>query len=264
MNSPLSINQLLRYFRHYHQKDYSFGGHSHMYSEITIVLKGRFEVTYDDTIITLKENTLMIYDEDVFHRNRIISSEDAVVLVYHFKTDDIPPGEKARIYELNESNLNLVNIIAEESDKNAAKLEGASFMAETFNYQAKKLLEILLIRLIEKEPFADFQHHPESEIFNSAVSYMKDNISGNLSIHEIAQHCQTNDTNLKNIFRKHTGNGVIAHFSHMKIAAAKKLIKEGFSIGETSDVLGYSSQAYLTLCFKKETGMTPLEYKKEM
>ena len=100
-------------------------------------------------------------------------------------------------------------------------------------------------------------------IFNSAVSYMKDNISENLSIAEIAKHCKTNDTNLKTIFRKHTGNGVIAHFFHMKISAAKKLIKEGCSIGETSDILGYSSQGYLTLCFKKETGMTPLEYKKE-
>lgn len=53
-----------------------------------------------------------------------------------------------------------------------------------------------------------------------------------------------------------------AYFPHMKIHAAKRMLGEGMSIGETSDRLGYSSQAYMSLCFKKKMGVSPLAYKK--
>lgn len=265
MDNPLYINELLRYYRYHHQNDYVFGGHSHTFWEINIVAKGLFEVTYDDTIITLKENMLMIYEADIFHRSRVISSDDAEVFVYHFITEDIPRDKKVRIYELNKNDVNLVNIIAEEAERNAKNIINHSLPALTadeFNYQTKKLLEILLIRLINDEKIPDLQKHPEEKLYNTAISHMKNNMEKNITIYEIAKNCHTSETQLKTIFKKFTGNGVISHFSHMKINAAKRLLKEGLSVGEVSEILGYSSQAYMSLCFKKETGMTPLQYKK--
>ncbi|MBQ7036382.1 MAG: helix-turn-helix transcriptional regulator [Clostridia bacterium] len=91
---------------------------------------------------------------------------------------------------------------------------------------------------------------------------MKQNLEKSLTISEIAKHCHVSDTKLKTIFQHFTGTGIISYFSSLKISEAKKLLKSGASVYETSVQLGYSSQAYFSICFKKATGMTPLQYKK--
>ena len=54
----------------------------------------------------------------------------------------------------------------------------------------------------------------------------------------------------------------MSHYSNMKINMAKSMLEEGMSVGEVSNALGYSSQAYLTTVFKKATGITPRNFKK--
>lgn len=262
MNNPLNVNTFHTYYRYNHSGDYCFDGHTHAAWEINVVTKGVLNVTYDDRIIPLRENMLMIYESEVFHRNRVLSPEGAELFVYHFYTDDIPRQNKARVYELDEKNLALIRLIADEAEKNAKEIENNSVRVTELNYQSVKLLEILLMRLTEKENAVHFERHPDERLYRTAISFMKDNISRNICIDDVARHCLVSPTKIKKVFCKFAGSGIMTHFSHMKINAAKRMLREGMSIGEISDRLGYSSQAYMSLCFKKKMGISPLAYKK--
>ena len=63
------------------------------------------------------------------------------------------------------------------------------------------------------------------------------------------------------LFRQNTQTGVIDYFCHLKIDAARQMIREGgFNFTQISDTLGYSSIHYFSRQFKQITGMTPTEY----
>lgn len=262
MDKPLSLDLFQKYYHYNHSGDYYFSGHTHDTWEINVVTKGSLGVTYDDQVITLQENMLIICENDVFHRNRVLTPEGAELFVFHFYADGIPHQKDAKVYELDEKNLVLVQLIAEEAEKKAERIENNSLHTSNLNYQSTRLLEILLMRLIEHENASVSETHPDEKIYKSAIRFMNDNISQTLTIDDIAIHCHISPSKLKAIFSEFAGSGVISRFSQMKIDIAKQLLKEGMPISEVSERLGYSSQAYMSLCFKKQTGLSPLAFKK--
>ena len=94
------------------------------------------------------------------------------------------------------------------------------------------------------------------------MSEIRIDIATKNDIAEIAKACGTSPTRLKCIFTKYSGLGVHKYFVSLKINVAAQLIKSGMTVTEISERLGFSSQGYFSLAFKRETGMSPTEYKK--
>lgn len=263
MDCPLQVTEFRSFFHSYHKSNYTFDGHTHSALELYYVADGELETTYDDQLITLKKNMLIIYENDVFHRSRVLSDNGAETFAFHFYSVDIPHQKHARVYELSENNTALIKLLIEEAEKNKMKYDNSNAIySKNLNYQAEKLLEVLLIRLINDQNIVDIKQHPDQKIFKAAINYLKENINKNLTIDDVSKTCHISNTKLKNVFKYFTGNGVMTHFSDMRINTVKKLIDEGYSIGEISERMGYSSQAYLCTCFKKKIGISPIQYKK--
>jgi len=67
---------------------------------------------------------------------------------------------------------------------------------------------------------------------------------------------------LSNLFSEIEGTTIEKYFIAQKIERVKELLKyDELSISQIADQLGYSSVAYLSNQFKKETGLTPSFYK---
>ena len=80
----------------------------------------------------------------------------------------------------------------------------------------------------------------------------------------IEQICKDNiigRSQLQKLFKERCGLGIIEYFSHMKINAAKEMIRTNrMNFTQISEHLGYTSIHYFSRQFKKTTGMTPTEY----
>lgn len=259
------MNSLLfdSYYHYNHSKDFYFNGHTHASREINVVTRGVLNVTYDDRIITLKKNMLMIYESEVFHRSRVMSSDGVELLVYQFYTDDIPHHNEAQVFQLDENNLALIRIITEEAEKNPTEVQHNLVQANDLNELSVKLLEILLTRLTENKIPVNYEKNPDERLYKKAITFMKKNLYRNICIDDVANYCLVSPSKIKNVFSEFAGSGVITHFSYMKFNEAKRMLREDMPIGVISEKLGYSSQAYFSLCFKKFTGVSPLKYKKE-
>ena len=262
MKSPVEFEKFDTYYHYHHNRDYCFEGHSHKNWEINIVTKGVLSVTYDDRVITLKKNMMLVCEGDTFHRNRVVSSDGVELFVYQFTVSSIPHRKNPRVYKLDEKSLFLVDMLCEEAEKNSGVTADGAIKSKTLNYQASKYMELLLIRLMENETNVYYEAHPDEKLYKAAINFMKDNIDKNICIGDIANHCHVSPTKIKTLFSEFTGEAIMTHFYNMKINMAKKLLAEGMSAGEVSDALGYSSQAYLTTVFKKATGLCPKNFKK--
>ena len=66
---------------------------------------------------------------------------------------------------------------------------------------------------------------------------------------------------LQKIFQEQHQCGAMDFFSRLKIAYARQLIRENqMNFTQISEFLGYSSIHYFSRQFKKEMGMSPMEY----
>jgi len=95
------------------------------------------------------------------------------------------------------------------------------------------------------------------------IDVMKENISKNLTVSDIALMCNMSASNLKKIFSQYSRTGVMKYFNTLKIKRAITMLSSGNRICEIASELGFEEQNYFSAVFKRITGYSPLSYKKK-
>jgi len=132
-------------------------------------------------------------------------------------------------------------------------------------HMVKNYLELLLLDIcIAGRPglLAPRRHDSHEEIYTGIVEYMQNNVCANISVDDLCHVFGVSRTTLKIIFSKYTQSGVMKYFLLMKINKSKELLAQGLQVREVAEKLSFSSQNYFCSAFKRETGLTPLEYRK--
>lgn len=93
--------------------------------------------------------------------------------------------------------------------------------------------------------------------------YIKDNIEQDLTREEIAQQFFMSKDYISHIFKKETGVSLISAINEEKIKRAKELLlTSSASVSEIATNLGITNFSYFTRIFKKDTGVSPQEFRK--
>jgi len=102
-----------------------------------------------------------------------------------------------------------------------------------------------------------------SEIIVKSQEYIKKNYSDkDISLHTVAKEVSISPNHFSTIFSRETGETFISYITGVRIEQAKKLLKT--TQLRTSDVgyeVGYNDTQYFSYVFKKQTGMTPKEFR---
>ncbi len=117
------------------------------------------------------------------------------------------------------------------------------------------------LSLGEKANVSEETVSTSSEQFAIAVQYMKSNISVPLSIDDIAKKCHLSRSGIQRLFLHYAGISPHKYFLTLKINQAKKMLIAGVSVNDISNLLGFSTQAYFSSSFKRETGTSPSEFR---
>lgn len=152
--------------------------------------------------------------------------------------------EEAGLYSLN---IELGEVEIKE-DLSAEALKKINAALQSLGFE---IIDDRKSRLIEKIKNAIVQliHHQDEGI--------KINLSEHLS-HKL--HYDYN--HLSNLFSEIEGTTIEKYFIAQRIEKVKELLKyDELSLSEIADRLGYSSVAYLSNQFKKQTGLSPSFYK---
>lgn len=101
----------------------------------------------------------------------------------------------------------------------------------------------------------------EDTVVNEIMDLLGKNIYGKLDMNTICQEIHYGKTYLSTRFKSETGLSVMEYYTKLKIAEAKKLIRErNYNITQVANLLMFSDPHYFSRIFKKHTGMTPREY----
>ncbi|HZR44840.1 MAG TPA: AraC family transcriptional regulator [Ktedonobacteraceae bacterium] len=103
-----------------------------------------------------------------------------------------------------------------------------------------------------------------SYLVNKARRYIDEHIADPLSLKSIASALDVNPGYLSHLFKREKSQSITDYIHERKIDEAKRLLKyTNLSIVDVALRLHFTSQSYLTVIFKKYTGMTPTRYRSE-
>lgn len=96
------------------------------------------------------------------------------------------------------------------------------------------------------------------------IDYIYEHLHEKLTINELARFSDLNASYLSKLFLKETGVSVKTFIINAKIDTAKNMLKHSdFSYLDISLALGFSTQSAFISVFKKNTGMTPKQYREK-
>ena len=119
----------------------------------------------------------------------------------------------------------------------------------------------MVMDFTERVRQAKLPENLSSKVF-SAVQFIADHAHESVGIDDVAHHVGMSRSALTRRFKAETGKTVNEHIIETKIRDAKRLLRySDMSYGEIAATLAFSSQAYFQTVFKRETGLTPGEYR---
>lgn len=253
----INVKSLITAFDDIRPKNFYFSGEMHDFWELVCVLSGTAAATADERVYNLSSGDILFHKPLEFHRIWSADGTTPHILIISFEAEGegmkyfreksfaLSAAECERIADINGA---FRNILSGNSDKyflNEAAVRFEEFLLGLYGRKHGRTV-------VKDKTAADFEQ---------IVSYMNSRAEENLVLSDIAKGCNLSVSNLKRIFHIYSDVGVMKYFASVKIRRAMKLIEAGESIAETAEKLGFSSTNYFHNVFKRETGMTPREYK---
>ena len=267
-NCPLpreiNVTALVSAFRVQRDHDYYFSGEQHDFYELVYVVRGKAGITAGDRVYVLEQGQCVLHPPMEFHR---VWAEDATspeLIILSFYAKQMPPAIGGR-YCMSPS----VRVLIEEwMDENVRVFTHENILVTgILDYAGARrqlsMLELVLAELFSSDPAPGRVHSGSAGAYTEIVRTMKEHLGQPLTIEQLSNLCHMSKSNLKRIFLRYSGMGVIGYFNRMKINRACELLVQGESVGNTARVLGFSDQNYFSTVFRRITGLSPSAYAKQ-
>ena len=104
----------------------------------------------------------------------------------------------------------------------------------------------------------------QNSLVTLCCQYIREHIHERIFLQDIADTFSVSPNYLSQLFKKYMDVGISEYIAGQKVAESKKLLKEtNLKIYEISDRLGFESAFYFSKVFKKNTGMSPKDYRNQ-
>ncbi len=272
VNKEFEIYEFYSAFDRICEEGFMFKGESHDFWEIVYVIDGSIIVTADERVVKLSKNQILFHHPMEFHTQSVQSSGGAHIFIMSFsvkgnfmdkfskKIIRLKPGLLKELMTILDflRDYNQTTGVAPSPVAFLSKLESDRVFAQKLtNMTENFLLNISSVQ--SEEPLV---LSSETKIYRDAMNIIDDNLSKNLTVAEIAKMCNVSEAYLKKIFTKYVGIGIHSCVLKAKLTYAKQLLDSGVSVSRVAEKLSFSTANYFSVVFRRETGMSPMEYKK--
>jgi AraC family transcriptional regulator, arabinose operon regulatory protein len=249
--------------------------HLHQDYEIYYLSKGERIYIINGEEYLVKNQHLVFIDKNVIHKTVKKSNQVYERMVINFRECFLSSSEQQIVKQLFENGPNIISIplkkrelinniimnLFEEYRKNLKERD----------LYLKSLLSQLLIesnRLLEgarpKETMKVSSHQDKTSKneIEKIISFINNNYTNDISLGVLSHHFHVNEQYISRLFKKYTGCSFIEYLNAIRINEAKRyLIHTTLKVNQIAGKVGYSNHVHFWRVFKRNTGMSPHEYR---
>lgn len=122
----------------------------------------------------------------------------------------------------------------------------------------------LLLGLTRQQKQTIDQHQPDYQHYvGPAITYMQNHFAENMSIAEVAEALSVSTQYLNRVFKRLVQQTPNEYLTQIRISNAKKLLisQRHLRVEAVANLSGYQDSTYFGKVFKKQTGVSPLNYR---
>jgi len=121
-----------------------------------------------------------------------------------------------------------------------------------------------LQRMLELAYFKSASIIKPTNFYEKVLLYLKEHHRDSLTSENICEHFSCSRSYLSHQFKKNCGLSIREYINRLRVDDAKSLlIHSKLNVTEISIVVGFNDSNYFSLIFKKITGVSPAQYRKE-
>ncbi len=268
LSRAVNVTQIFTIFDTVHKSGFNFAGEYHDFWEIQCVIDGNAGIAAGQQIYKLERAHLVLHRPMEFHSVWNEGETGLHLGVISFSANITAPINSS-VFTLTDELLDtFVSIITDAHTLFEFYPENSIYVKKVKNGDILAVqhflsrFELFLSSVLALENSAAVKSDSISaKNYILICDTIASHLGSRLSVPEIADMCRMSVSNVKKIFRKYAGCGLIEYYNSMKMIYAKQLLDSGRSVGETADLLGYENQNYFSSAFKKITGLSPSQYK---
>ena len=250
--------------------------------ELIFVREGTVTVKRDADMVELCRNRMILLCPGV-HHDLQIDDPDAKVFVLAFVcgNDGYLLSVQNTPLEAQEAMLPLVESMIRELTATfapqSARLHLVRFVPDIHSpVGAEQMicccLEQFLILLLRASTMTQgtvasaeqFHKAFQTYLTDRVTDYIHENLSGQLTVQQIAEHFHYSRARLSTLYKEATGISISEAITNAQVKKAKELLYQSEkSIAEISEEMGFSSAQYFSSKFAKETGVSPSYYREK-
>lgn len=250
---------------------------THDFWELCFVTEGEITALIDGMHIPLAKNHLVLISPNKKHAYRSEAGNQNKAFVVCF--DSLSQALYAvseHIFSPDETQLSCMARITQESQATFCTSDAdhlAVLDAPIFGGQQALLLQleyllITLIRRLSTQNSAEIVFFSDenfyAELVNAIMRYLRENTHRKLSLADICERFNYSRAFLCKVFKKQTGESIMAYFNRIKVKRAAKLLQETAKpITDIASELGFKEIKYFDAVFKKHYGVSPVQYREE-
>ncbi len=278
VKNVISISRLVTL--HYFElgPEFGFEGERHDFWEMVYADSGSARVTAEGEELCLSQGQVVFHRPNELHTLRANGNLRAAVFVITFVSRS--PAMKAferSIFTLPSELKSLISAMIEEGrrafelpffDPYLSGLTPRAHAPVGAQQLLRIYLEGFLIMLLRSglPPHNDVGGFRLAQLCDDpmvtrAVRFLEENLCRRITVGEVCAAMGYGKMYVSRRFREATGCGVTEYFTLMKLAEAKRLIREKrLNVSEISELLAFDSPQYFSRRFKAMTGVSPTEY----
>jgi AraC-like DNA-binding protein len=246
--------------------------HSHNYYELYFQTSGTRTYFCNNSYYTINENSLIVTRPNVLHQFEGGPFERYLIGV------DADIFSQSQLQFLNKLNDKIVVSINEKYVKEIKETINELIKIEQSIIQDKSmiitiklgfLLHLLFVaQMGEIAPMVRLKTeelgYTIAPTIAKIIKFLEDNYQKNISLDALSEIYQLSKTWICKSFLKATNMTIFEYKTMLQINKAKSLLRSSdLSVEKISKKLGFSVSRYFSKVFKKHTGVSPLQYRKQ-
>ena len=104
----------------------------------------------------------------------------------------------------------------------------------------------------------------EDNLLEEIIVYLEQHLQDKITLQDMAHRFHASQSSISQLFRKELGTSFYHFLTQRRLLVAKGLLKQKSSATEISQLIGFSDYSTFYRAFKKEYGISPLQYRQQI